>query len=683
MSVTRAAVRRLYAEEAGAILAFWALFAGLVLFMMASFVVDVGNWYTHKRQLQLRVDSGALAASGFFSTCFASPAQGNTDISNIARDYAGSPDATGTPYNNEFPNQENVHILINSTDFWNHGGADNTDPNGAPCAAGYVDVKGTDSQIPWFFRFAETMFDMSPTTVNADARVKIFQAESRKGNLPVAVPDPGRVTAAQVEFINEATNTIVGTTPLLTKGSPSGGKIPFTGVASSVAVTGVESLGVRVKLSGQDPPPTSITCGQTLVECYDAGTGAATGVLLIHGFPSGGKVDAGGAGAPAVRGARLINSTCSAPDAYFFFMSPGKNDTCRIGVQADIVGAVNEVRATLTPPVESGAATLTERLSNTSGTNWQSTGTGQFKYVDVVNDAGPYNVTLSWSKTSGTVGTKTCGNGNGSNPPPCTGSWGGFVFQRSFSATDPRSGPLRTVRVWETGGAPPFATFQNDATAKSLSVLIEIPVGISNVTGPTAPAVALKVSNESLGQAIDCDPDVPNLRREIVEGCAPAYKINTTGVCAPHNVLWDLEQPWDCAKTAQGGAGGQVEQGMTERILQGETCNDHPNNFGLYPNLPANDTRIVPVMLTSFGAFSGSGQTTVPITNFATFYVTGWAKATGGKAAGAYCKGDDVPPAKGWILGRFIKYIDPSSSGGGSVDCDLNALGSCVAILVK
>ena len=32
-----------------------------VMLLLTALVVDVGNWYTHKRQLQNRADAGALA----------------------------------------------------------------------------------------------------------------------------------------------------------------------------------------------------------------------------------------------------------------------------------------------------------------------------------------------------------------------------------------------------------------------------------------------------------------------------------------------------------------------------------------------------------------------------------------------------------------------------------------------
>ena len=103
-----------------------------------------------------------------------------------------------------------------------------------------------------------------------------------------------------------------------------------------------------------------------------------------------------------------------------------------------------------------------------------------------------------------------------------------------------------------------------------------------------------------------------------------------------------------------GGAIGQVRQGMTDRILAGGTCAAHPNRW---PNLDltVQDTRVVTVFVAPFGTFSDSGGAqTVPVVNFATFYVTGW---------GHSCPGDDPVPRDGYIVGHWIKYIGTLPGG--------------------
>ena len=82
-----------------------------VLLIVFMFVVDVGNWFVHKRHLQMQADAGALAGGGVFRIpCSDVP------IIDEARNYAGDPGAS-TPYNLQLaPTQQaNVHALINST----------------------------------------------------------------------------------------------------------------------------------------------------------------------------------------------------------------------------------------------------------------------------------------------------------------------------------------------------------------------------------------------------------------------------------------------------------------------------------------------------------------------------------------------------------------------------------------
>ena len=83
----------------------------LLLFFM--FVVDVGNWFMHKRHLQMQADAGALAGGGVFKFPCA-----DTPIVDATRKYAGDPNVSG-PYNLQVKptNQANVHALVNSTTF--------------------------------------------------------------------------------------------------------------------------------------------------------------------------------------------------------------------------------------------------------------------------------------------------------------------------------------------------------------------------------------------------------------------------------------------------------------------------------------------------------------------------------------------------------------------------------------
>jgi hypothetical protein len=110
------------------------------------------------------------------------------------------------------------------------------------------------------------------------------------------------------------------------------------------------------------------------------------------------------------------------------------------------------------------------------------------------------------------------------------------------------------------------------------------------------------------------------------------------------------------------------------------------NNWSLFPDIPAGDPRIVSVFLTPFGTFQGSGSDTVPVQNFATFYVTGWTAQGGGFNNPCQGNGDDPVPNNdpGTIVGHFIQYIDTLGTFDPAPEfCDFNSFGSCVATLTK
>ena len=66
---------------------------------MCGLVIDVGNWYTHKRQLQNKADAEALAAGVEYiaqmANCKTAPGATGTAISNVAKNFAGTNEATG------------------------------------------------------------------------------------------------------------------------------------------------------------------------------------------------------------------------------------------------------------------------------------------------------------------------------------------------------------------------------------------------------------------------------------------------------------------------------------------------------------------------------------------------------------------------------------------------------------
>ena len=90
---------------------------------MGTVVVDVGNWYVHRRHLQTQVDAAALAAAGSFNGCFLTPTTANTNVTNTALLYAGDPSrqptgAPATPINAQVTPDNTVHVVLNADDYW-------------------------------------------------------------------------------------------------------------------------------------------------------------------------------------------------------------------------------------------------------------------------------------------------------------------------------------------------------------------------------------------------------------------------------------------------------------------------------------------------------------------------------------------------------------------------------------
>jgi hypothetical protein len=642
--------QRLAREERGGVLVMLALWLP-VLIIFVIFVVDVGNWFEHKRHLQMQADAGALAGGGkFVVPCADGPIEGET------RNYAGDPAAPGpTTYNTFAPsNPANVHVLINSRDYWNEGGTNYSD-GGPPCSAKMVDVKITEADVPLFFDVPGFDLDVVPA-INAHARVRIEGLDTLGGALPVAVPDP-TPTSARAYFVNESTGAVIASTPLTKTSSttPAGAAIWDNSTAPLAVPINTSEVGLRIALGDG----TSTTCGDPQVVCYDLGS--ANGIVYVRGYSTAGRaVDTD---PPVARDVHLASGTCG--DPYF---SPDASG-CTVSIEADI--GIGGVPATDIRPTAFGGNCPNNGCNLTlSGGLWRAS-------IPMDPAVGPVPIELKWQQQGDTrsvnVGgslkkcSKNFQNNIGNNP--CNGTFG--IVQRSFRATWDRSGPIDFAQIWQGSSfwANSFPLGSNP------SLVVKIAIRDLQVAQTVNDAlVKLRVTG-SQNQSVDCDPNLPNLADEIRQGCGPLYTINQGNSCpATAPTLWSSPQPWDCVAVQTGGAVGQVEKGMRDRIQGGSGACKNPNNWSQFPNLDPTDPRIIPMFLTPFGTFEGSGNEVVKVKNFGTFYVTGY--------FGDPCPGSDPVTDKGYIVGHFIKYIYALNSGGGSGSlCNLTGFGSCVVVL--
>jgi Putative Flp pilus-assembly TadE/G-like len=643
-------------DDRGAVLVMFAVWLPVLLAFVV-FVADVGNWFVHKRHLQMQADAGALAGGGVFTVpCNDAP------IINMSRKYGGDPNAVA-PYNQQVPptDQANVHVLVNSTSYWNQGGNDYTD-GGPPCSAKMVDLKLTEADLPLFFGVIPGL-SVVPA-INAHARVSVQGLSYAGGGLPIAVPDVDP-TKAQAKFIDETTGAVLATTDLTNTGVANGLSIwDNSGSPVSVPVN-TSHIGLRVALSGT----ASTTCGAPLVDCYDLGS--PNGIVHVRGWSNSGS----GAqpNPPLARDARLVPGTCLDP----FFSS--STSTCSIGVSAVVDFGVADP-TTVAARVNAVVAGTTRALTYVAATGrWESTGNNFFSIAPGV---GPVPVELKWEERTGSVNGQPCSNG-GNNP--CQGSFG--VVQRSFSANETRSGPIKLAQVWENGSF--WANSFQTGTTHDLVVKIGLVPNLENARDVNDPIVTLRVVGGSQNQSLDCDPNWSNLADELAFGCRPRYTPNTGTACpVSASTLWASPEPWDCVAIQTGSATNQVPKGLNLRILGDEkpsTCTS-PNNWSMFPNIPAGDPRVLNVFMTPFGSFGGSGNDVFPVTKLGTFYITGWTSQGSGFNNPCQGNGDDPVPGNdaGNIVGHFIKYVYGLNDGGGSGEvCDFNAFGSCIAVLTE
>lgn len=688
-------------EDRGGVLGWFALWLP-VLVLFAALVVDVANWFEHKRHLQLQADAAALAGAGAFRLPFSLCS--DTDIINEARLYAGDHldgsealVSTDLNYNDQVGGTpaSRLHMLINFAptdpkDFWRAASDDDGTPG--PCAGKYLDVRLTETDLPWFFGLPPSIVNW----IDARARVELRQVGTVSGMLPIAVPDvdPKAVDAI---FRNECTGADIATTSLTKQAALDDGLIVWAnngtglpGDPGSIAVpmpTDCTRVGVRIALSASTNASTS--CAHPLVDCVDLQS--PNGILLVRSYPT----TPGTATSPQVRAVELLPASSGCADPYFFSL---EKPCGSIGVSADIdfggsIDGVQKVEAKI-----SSANQWRDLDFNTTTGLWETTGTP----FDVAGEEGPLNISLRWK------GTVVCTTGQGC---PLEG---GDPVHRTFGGVDERSGGVRLIQTFDNGGAQ--LNSAEAGTSPQLIVRIALLPNLATASSVSDPPVVLRVFGNQ-NQALNCDVDYTNLSDEFAYGCgqtlpdspfAEAYTQNDGSLnCRSTNrtTLWGMETndqsdpAWKCVALKTGHSPNEIAQGLNMRIFGDDKPLVCPpayddlfnpgqlghNNWSMYDTgLPEGDPRIVTVVLAPFGAFAGSGNDeTIPVTGFATFYVTGYTGQGSGFNNPCEGFGDDPVPGgdSGLIVGHFINYIDKVNSGASDLPCDGVSLTPCVAVL--
>jgi len=703
----RSRVKTTLADDRGAVIAIVAVaIAALVLLVGA--VVDVANWKVHKRHLQLQADAAALAAAHSFSLTNC-----QNDLMRAEAHKYGGPDASGAValYNTQVGGTpaSKMRILVNSDKYYGDTGwGDYTDPNGPPCTAKYVDIKATETDLPWFIGFGGLV-----PRINAHARVSVVKESSSNSTLPIAVPNPLPRSSAAI-FINEGTRALLAPPLPLTDLGPSGPlELYGTGTSSLPLIPVAPNTGVVIALSGRTSMSLTGTltdiCEQTLTDCYDAGADPPTqGLSFIRGYATGGS----GAqpAEPILRSVELFpTGACVSP--YF------SDGTCTYDLAARIDAGASLPKANQV--YGANGVTLTSSTDPNcdfvAGADkcWHGT-------LTVPSNTGPQDIVITWEETAGQVqigGKLQDCNDRGGNK--CKGDFG--TVQRAFSTKDTRSGPIKLVDVC-TFDLDPSCTQVHDQSypggdSHRFAVTIGIAGQLRNATSVTEPLIVLRVKSTS-GQSLDCDNLYQNLKIELEKGCRPSYVPNTgTPDCSTIGTaaLWDPSnpQPWTCIAVSTGRQPNDISAGLNARLYQGnqkpascapDGAPGHNNWFKFDPTDAAgdgtygfgpDDPRVLNAYLTTYGAFSHVNGTSgsVPVTGFGHFYVTGYTGNGGGfdnpcyPAPPANYSGphpDDRVPSDetGLIVGHFIFYLD-KVGGDGTEPCDPTSISACVIVMTK
>jgi putative Flp pilus-assembly TadE/G-like protein len=723
-------------SESGAVLIIVSV-ALTALVLIAAFVLDAANWYEHKRHLQLQADAAAFAGAHSLAVGGCS----NSLISADAHRYGGSYlDSSGNvqtePYNDQVggTSPSKIHILINSSGYYGDAGAgDNSDPNGAPCTAQYVDIKATETNLPWFFGFGGIV-----SRINAHARVALVQESQANGTLPIAVPNPLPTSAAAI-FVDEAnSNNVVKALPLFDLG-PSGGldmwqsdsafppqfTLPSRKTSIVIALSGKKNLSLSGNLAA--------ICDQTLTDCYDSSTDPPTnGLSFIRGYAAAGPSPGTQPQPPYMGKVELVGGTCSNASNSPYFASNTSN--CQYELVAGIDAALQ------------GGGTMpnANQIYRANGVqlypdpdpncNVVSPDTCWHALLTLPPGSGPNDIKMTWEETTGCLQVGGCTrpsdfcDSSGGNK--CKGSFdSGDVIQRAYSAVtaDPpnhSSGPIKIVKLcnWETD--PSCATEDSHSYLVGSPHRFVVTVGIAgtlqNATSTSDPLVTLRLRSGQ--QSLDCDPGYQNLKQELANGCRPSYTLNTgTPDCSTinTNTLWASQQPWSCIAVSTGRQPNDVAAGLNTRIYG---TDKPPNNYvpcststqGLTPaglgqlgynnwplfvngytptsgdwrgqdGFPIGDPRVLDTYITTYGAFSHVNGTSgsVPIIGFGHFYVTGYIGNGGGFDPPTNCKMDPVPNNdSGLIVGHFIRYVD-TVGGTGTQPCVPNSINACVIVMTK
>jgi len=728
----RSRLRTASSGERGAVLVLFAVFAPVAI-LFFSFTIDIGNTFWHARHLQAQADAAALASAQEFSEC------NNENIYRRAGQYGGASKVLSEPnhtvdsfsplYNTQIggTKQDNMNLVINSKTYYpkpySPGSTTHVDPTAVekpPCEASMVDVKLTETNLPWYVKVFKSAFNGVPYD-NAHARVELLEQTSTAGAEPFVepLPTPNAVSATLVD--EENGKTIAGPFALTPNGDQTSWETPLAGVAVKFSETGKTTfpVGMRIAMS----TGTTASCGTAGVTCYQ-NDGTQHGVTFtrvwenpaseVPGQPTGEPV------APKADDVNPVTSGASAcpvgPGGLFSnFVSLATSTTCAVQVTA---ANVQFAKGTGAPAISCKNAALKLNKVNLkcpeteneekegvslNGKAWTS------EAVTIARNEGLKALTLEWELKAGKLPKGGAGGNKGvcTEPNPCTGTLAvqrvnsGAYNSPTVEQDGKTSGPILGASITGPHGEEVMSVASKTEEQVHIAIKVFAFENAKSIEAGTPNPVELTFGGSQGNGALACNGTGSSaFEAALAEGCSEVYGTTT----APGTTGCPGSPIKVCVKTNPGG--GKLEKnldkGMNQRINGSQTTTEcvHKNHWTT-PNTIAQivaqsppDPRLIVTIITDPGELP-NGSTEKPVRAFATFYVTGWegdpclGQANGTSGGLAYTH-DDQPTGgtekerKGVLLGHFIKYINVDvTKETGSGKCQLNSLDRCIAVLSR
>lgn len=679
---------------------------------MGMIVVDVANWWVHKRHLQEQADAAALAGAQALRGCAASTKSAvNLAVAQQVQRYAGTTAPVGGVSTGQVPGSQQISLgggesvlgALNAKTYPYPLGDgptvnDSEANTGSPCDDVAVDVKLTDNSIPYLFTVGALGH------VNVHSRVAVKQVKALTKPMPLAAEDPMPSTVKAVLVDESGSSPSFLTSKVL---DPASDGVTFSGDVT--LPTNRASVGVRINASGSGTASDSAgrCVTETAQQCYDA-TGFK-GLALINSWSAQGP---GTTDVVAVHAARVVNvGNCSPVGASMYFVPAAPaSPNCLVTVDADV-----EFNSTAgNPPSNPGgypavgstgasdnnASTVTLSSSASCGTSTPMTYKGAVSGVGnhiwegqicVPANAGATTLSLQGTATNGKVGSG--GNANCTKNSPCKSSV--IAVQRVFTASTASSGNIDSLTITDAGGNPDSETLCTNSTGcpnHTFHITVHFKDFLQPVPTGTSPTPTV-LRNQ--GNTISCDQDQSNVGLLQDFGTDPNptptpahpvcaaqwFRVATPSDPCTTGIIGTEQAPSWCVDVRNGNGtnGKAIGDAVSTRIEGGTSGCPNPNHW-LDAGGPDNsDPRLV-ALFTIF-RWPGSNNVPVRVTGFAQFYVTSWATQNGG----ADPCGDPLPPGAGAgdVFGYYVSGDVPSGQGTPSdQQCNFNLVNPCIPVLI-